>query len=99
VLETKLVVSAAPFHWTVDEDRKLYPVRVSVNAALPAVAELGLSETMAGTGFGEDWPPPDPADPPLLPHAMQRIKEARHRSAATWMPTFLGVAPGIEPTG
>jgi hypothetical protein len=54
-----------PFHWTLDEDMKLFPVIVNVNAAPPAFAEFGLRETISGTGFcgGGGGPPPELPDP------------------------------------
>jgi hypothetical protein len=58
VLETKVVVRALPFHWTVEEDTKLLPVTVSVNAAPPAVAEPGFSEPFASDGMGLFVEPP-----------------------------------------
>ncbi len=36
------MVSAAPFHCTAAPERKLVPFTVSVNAAPPAVTEVGL---------------------------------------------------------
>jgi hypothetical protein len=73
VLEEKVATRELPFHWTVDEDRKLSPVIVNVNVATPAVTEFGLSETMAGTGFeggggggGGGWPPEPEPPPPQL---------------------------------
>src|SRR6516164_5268220 len=44
VVEAKVVVRALPFHWTVEDETKFEPVTVSVKAALPATAELGLRE-------------------------------------------------------
>ena len=49
------------------DETKFCPIRVNVKAAPPAEAELGLSETMAGTGFDcVVWPPvlPEFALPP-----------------------------------
>jgi hypothetical protein len=51
VLETNVVVRALPFHCTVEEDTKLVPVTVSVNAAPPATAELGLTDSTVGAGL------------------------------------------------
>lgn len=45
-----VVVSAVPFHCTTAPVTKLLPPTVSVNAAPPAVAELGLSEAIVGGG-------------------------------------------------
>src|SRR5215469_6217385 len=52
VLEMKVVVCALPFHWTVEEEIKLEPVIDSVNAAPPAVAELGFKDPDASEGVG-----------------------------------------------
>src|SRR6266849_2425254 len=51
VLETNVVVRAAPFHCTIEEDRKLVPVTVSVNAPPPTMAEPGFKESTVGSGF------------------------------------------------
>ena len=51
VEETKVVVRSAPFHRTLDEETKLVPLTVRVNADPPAVAELGERELRAGTGL------------------------------------------------
>ena len=51
VLDTKVVVRAVPFHCTTDEDRKLAPVTVSVNAAPPTRVELGFKDPAVGTGL------------------------------------------------
>ena len=42
---------AAPFHSTTDEATKPLPLTVRGNAAPPAVALLGASEEIAGTGL------------------------------------------------
>jgi len=52
VVETNVVVRAVPFHCTVDEDTKLLPVTVSVNAAPPAMDELGFKDPIARDGLG-----------------------------------------------
>ncbi len=44
------MLSAEPFHCTVAPERKLVPLTVSVNAAPPAVAEIGLKLLMTGVG-------------------------------------------------
>jgi len=48
VEETKVVVSAVPFHLTVEPDMKLVPFTVNVNCGPPATAQFGLSEVMLG---------------------------------------------------
>lgn len=51
MLETKVVVRALPFHWTVEEEMKLEPMTVRVNAEPPAVAEVGLRDEREGAGL------------------------------------------------
>jgi hypothetical protein len=82
VLETKVVVRAFPFHWIFEEDTKLLPVTVSVNAAPPAVAELGFSEPLAsdGTGLFVE-PPPEVLGRPLHPES--HPETARHTTNST----------------
>src|SRR5262245_1420831 len=48
---TKVVVRKPPFHHTVESLMKFVPLIVNVNAAPPAVAELGLRLVIVGTGF------------------------------------------------
>ena len=40
-----------PFHWTTDPLMKLVPFTVSVKAAPPAVADVGLMLVVVGTGL------------------------------------------------
>lgn len=47
---TKVVVNAVVFHRTTAPDANPLPFTVSVNAGAPAVAELGLSDVIAGGG-------------------------------------------------
>ena len=51
VAETNAVVSAVPFHLTVEPDTKLVPFTVSVNCPPPAVAHVGLIELVVGPGL------------------------------------------------
>jgi hypothetical protein len=63
---TKVVARSDPFQRTTDAETKLPPFTVSVKAAPPAVAEVGLRLLMFGTGFAAvivnvtefDEPPP-----------------------------------------
>lgn len=61
---TNVVVRLPPFHCTTDVLMKLLPFTVNVNAALPAIAELGASVVSAGIGVDTvkltvfDVPPP-----------------------------------------
>jgi hypothetical protein len=52
---TKVVGRSAPFHLTIEDEVKLVPLTVSVNAALPAVIEEGESELMAGAVLPVAW--------------------------------------------
>jgi len=51
-LLTYVVARFTPFHCTTDVGTKLEPEIVSVNAALPAAAELGCRYDNVGTGLG-----------------------------------------------
>jgi hypothetical protein len=48
---TKVVGRSAPFQRTTDVEMKLLPFTVSVKAAPPAIADVGLMLVMLGTGF------------------------------------------------
>lgn len=50
VLERNIVVRALPFHCTVEDGEKFFPVTVSVKLALPITAEPGFSNVIAGEG-------------------------------------------------
>ena len=58
------MASAVPFHFTVEVETKFVPFTVKVNCAPPAVAQVGLSEVIVGTGLlmvkvcAFDVPPP-----------------------------------------
>jgi hypothetical protein len=63
VEETKVVVSAVAFHFTVAPETKFVPVTVKVNCEPPAVAQVGLSPLIVGTALivnvcAFDVPPP-----------------------------------------
>ena len=49
---TYAVVRLDPFHCTVDAPMKFVPLIVSVNAAPPAVADVGVTLVVVGTGLG-----------------------------------------------
>ena len=48
---TNVVVRGLPFHCTTELLMKFVPFTVSVNAAEPALTELGESDVIVGTGF------------------------------------------------
>src|SRR5882672_3539491 len=52
--EPKVVVRLPPFHRTTDPLMKFVPPTVSVNAAPPAAADVGVRLVVVGTGFGAD---------------------------------------------
>ena len=51
VEETNVVVSAAPFQFTIEVETKFVPLTVNVNCGSPAEAQVGLSELMAGAAL------------------------------------------------
>jgi hypothetical protein len=64
VLDANVVGRALPFHCTTEDDRKLVPVTVNVNAVPPAVAEFAFKDAIVGAGLlivnvnPPDVPPP-----------------------------------------
>jgi len=50
VEDTKVVVGLSPFHCTTESGTKPVPVTVSVNAAPPAVRDVGLMLEIDGAG-------------------------------------------------
>ena len=55
-----IVCRELPFQYTVEDATKLDPVRVSTNAAAPAVAVVGDRDLRTGKGFCGDLEPPPP---------------------------------------
>ena len=51
VEETNVVVSAAPFQFTIEPETKFNPLTVNVKCGSPAAAQVGLSELMVGTAL------------------------------------------------
>ena len=51
VAETKVVVNAVAFHFTVEPETKLVPFTVKVNWVPPAVVQVGLSELTVGAAL------------------------------------------------
>jgi len=64
VEETNVVVSAAPFQFTIEVETKFMPLTVNVNCISPAEAQVGLSELMAGAALIVNVIPPDVAPHP-----------------------------------
>lgn len=71
VLETSVVVSAAPFHAMADPLTNPVPVADSMSPALPATADVGVIDASVGVGFEiggaglpEEAPPPQPTARP-----------------------------------
>src|SRR4029077_15818651 len=61
VEETNVVVSAAPFQFTIEVEMKFMPLTVNVNCGSPAAAQVGLSELMVGTALIVNVAAPDVA--------------------------------------
>jgi hypothetical protein len=59
VEETNVVVSAAPFQFTIEVEMKFVPLTVNVNCGSPAAAQVGLSELMVGTALIVNVTAPD----------------------------------------
>jgi hypothetical protein len=51
VEETNIVLSAVPFHFTVEVELKFVPFTVKVNCGPPAAAHVGLIEVVVGAGL------------------------------------------------
>src|SRR5262245_49515288 len=84
VLLTKVVVRLLPFHRTTDDDVKLVPFAVSVNAPPPAVVLLGEIELRVGTaayaaGTGGALATSDPTRQTAAVNLSFAIEETPHR--------------------
>jgi len=64
VEETNVVVSAAPFQFTIEVETKFMPLTVNVNCGSPAAAQVGLSELMVGVALIVNVAAPDVAPHP-----------------------------------
>jgi len=74
VEETNVVVSAAPFQFTIDVETKFVPFTVRVNCGSPAAAQVGLIELMAGVALIVNVAPPDvPPHPPTVIEAVPGV--------------------------
>src|SRR5436190_1935603 len=85
VKETYVVANAVPFQLTVDVERKFVPFTVNVNCPPPAVAQVGLSEPIAGTA-----PIVNVRGPVPVPLALVALR------VMIYVPTTVGV-PEINP--
>src|SRR5688572_1340754 len=72
VEETKVVAFAAPFHFTAAPDTKPVPFTVSVNAADPAVTEVGESVVKVG---GEALAAPVPIPMVCAPPGTENLSD------------------------
>ena len=81
VEETNVVVSAAPFQFTIEVESKFMPLTVNVNCISPAEAQVGLSELMAGTPVIVNVIPPDVAPHP--PTVIEAVPGVAMRSGVT----------------
>jgi len=74
VEETNVVVSAAPFQFTVEVETKFVPLTVNVNCGSPAAAQVGLSELMVGIALIVNVAAPDVAPhPPTVIEAVPGV--------------------------
>lgn len=95
VPEAKVVARELPLNWTVDDEAKLAPVTVNVNAAPPAVAETGLNDTMLGVRFAGGGDPPGPAPEPP-PHEANNVRgtiQAKVKRRVQWVLKVLQRGP------
>ncbi len=80
---TNVVVSAVPFQCTLAPERKLVPFTVSVNAAPPAITEVGLKLVMVGVGALTGNDAAVEGLPPVLTAVMLALPALAIRLAAT----------------
>jgi len=74
VEETNVVVSAAPFQFTIEVEMKFVPLTVNVNCGSPAAAQIGLSELMVGTAAMVSVTAPEvDAHPPTVIEAVPGV--------------------------
>ena len=74
VEETNVVVSAAPFQFTIEVETKFVPLTVNVNCGSPAAAQVGLSELMVGVALIVNVAAPDVAPhPPTVIEAVPGV--------------------------
>ncbi len=78
-----MVVSAVPFHCTTAPVRKLVPFTVKVNAAPPAVADVGLRLVMVGVGAFTGNAAAVEGLPPVLSAVMLALPTVAIRLAGT----------------
>src|SRR5438067_3846834 len=81
VEETKVVVSAAPFQFTIEVEMKFMPFTVNVNCGSPAAAQVGLSELMVGPALIVNVCAPDVAPHP--PTVIEAVPGTTMRAAGT----------------
>ena len=97
VEETYVVVSAAPFQFTIEVETKFMPLTVNVNCISPAEAQVGLSELMAGTAAIVNVTVPEVAPHP--PTVIEAVPGVAMRSAVTMAVSFVAetnvVASGL----
>jgi hypothetical protein len=74
VEETNVVVSAAPFQFTIEVEMKFVPLTVNVNCGSPHAAQIGLSELMVGAALMVSVTAPDvDAHPPTVIEAVPGV--------------------------
>jgi hypothetical protein len=81
VEETNVVVSAAPFQFTIEVETKFVPLTVNVNCGSPAAAQVGLSKPMVGVALIVNVAAPDVAPHP--PTVIEAVPGVAMRVAGT----------------
>jgi hypothetical protein len=91
------VASGAPFHAITEAETKPLPDAAMVRAALPVLAELGLTPLREGRGFGGVEEPP--CDPPLPPHPTPRKRSRHRRETNSQRAVEVTLTPGCNSQG
>jgi len=81
VEETNVVVSAAPFQFTIEVETKFMPLTVNVNCISPSEAQVGLSELMIGAALIVNVTAPDVAPHPAT--VIEAVPGVAMRSVVT----------------
>ena len=81
VEETNVVVSAAPFQFTIEVEMKFMPLTVNVNCISPSEAQVGLRELMAGAALIVNVTAPDVAPHPAT--VIEAVPGVAMRSVVT----------------
>jgi hypothetical protein len=87
VEEINVVVSAAPFQFTIEVETKFNPLTVNVNCGSPAAAQVGLSELMVGAALIVNVFAPDVAAHPAT--VIEAVPGVAMRAAGTVAVSFV----------